>query len=109
MGSRLVLQTAALALLSSALAVSMAWAAVVVVSQENRSFGVDSVTVAVGDSVSFRNDDYYGHNVFSDDAGFDIGLQEPGESRSVEFDSAGTFMVRCRIHPKMRMKVVVEG
>ncbi len=109
MAVHLALQLAVLAPLTCALVVSVAWAATVVVSQENRSFGVKEVTVAVGDSVVFQNDDYYGHNVYSDDAGFDIGLQEPGESRTVEFDAAGRFMVRCRIHPKMRMKVVVEG
>lgn len=87
---------------------SVAWAASVVVSQQKRSFGVRELRLKAGDEVVFVNDDYYGHNVYSEGAEFDIGLQDPGESRTVTFETAGEYSVRCRIHPRMRLTVVVE-
>lgn len=101
-------QALVLAILGTATLASVAWAANVVVTQQNRAFDVDTVTIALGTTIDFVNDDYYGHNVYSNEADFDIGLQEPGEQRSVTFEKRGTFEVRCRIHPKMRMSVIVE-
>ncbi|NQW09881.1 MAG: cupredoxin domain-containing protein [Alphaproteobacteria bacterium] len=107
--NRFRLQVTVLAVLGTAKLASVAWAANVVVTQQNRAFGVETVTITPGTTINFVNDDYYGHNVYSDEADFDIGLQEPGELRSVTFDKGGTFEVRCRIHPKMRMSVIVAG
>lgn len=107
--SRFGLQITVLGVLSLATLGSAVWAASVVVTQQNRTFGVDTLAIPVGTTVDFVNDDYYGHNVYSKAADFDIGLQEPGEKRSVTFENAGTFEVRCRIHPKMRLVVTVEG
>ena len=86
-----------------------AWAATVTVEQRGRSFGVAELTVKVGDTVTFVNNDIYGHNVYSDtkDAEFDIGLQEPGETLDVTFDGAVIAKVRCRIHPRMRLQITV--
>lgn len=86
-----------------------AWAATVTVEQRGRSFGVAELTVKVGDTVTFVNNDIYGHNVYSDtkDAEFDIGLQEPGETLDVAFDEAVNAKVRCRIHPRMRLQITV--
>jgi plastocyanin len=86
-----------------------AWAATVTVEQRGRSFGVAELTVKVGDTVTFVNNDIYGHNVYSDtkDAEFDIGLQEPGETLDVTFDEPVNAKVRCRIHPRMRLQITV--
>jgi plastocyanin len=86
-----------------------AWATVLTVEQRDRSFGVAELTIKAGDTVKFVNNDIYGHNVYSDtkDATFDIGLQEPGETRDVTFDDAVVAKVRCRIHPRMRLQVTV--
>lgn len=86
-----------------------AWAATLTVEQRGRSFGVPELSVKVGDTVSFINNDIYGHNVYSDTEGaiFDIGLQEPGEILGVTFDEAVVAKVRCRIHPLMRLQVTV--
>lgn len=102
------MRVAVILVLLAANAVSVAWAASVVVSQRNRAFSDRELTVGRGDEIVFVNDDYYGHNVYSDAAGFDIGLQDPGERRSVVIDEAGRYDVRCRIHPKMRLTIVVE-
>lgn len=86
-----------------------AWAATVAVEQRGRSFGVAELSVQVGDTVTFVNNDIYGHNVYSDTKGavFDIGLQEPGETRDVTFEESVIAKVRCRIHPRMRLQVTV--
>lgn len=79
------------------------------ISQKGRKFTPDDVTVKKGDMVRFVNDDFYGHNVYSEteDAGFDIGLQPPGEERDVVLEKLGIVDVRCRIHPRMRLKITV--
>ena len=86
-----------------------AWAAALTVEQRDRSFGVTELEVKAGDTVTFVNNDIYGHNVYSDTEGaiFDIGLQEPGETRDVTFDEAVVAKLRCRIHPRMRLQVTV--
>ena len=103
-------RTLILTVLSIATAASVAWAATVTVVQKGRAFSTEEITLRVGDQITFVNDDVYGHNVYSEsNAGpFDIGLQKPGEDRTVTFNSAGTFDIRCRIHPKMRMTVQVD-
>lgn len=88
---------------------STVWATSNVVEQRNRSFGVAKLTVKAGEPVLFVNNDYYGHNVYSDTEGavFDIGLQEPGETREITFEVAAIVKVRCRIHPRMRLSITV--
>ena len=86
-----------------------AWAAALKVEQRDRSFGVAKLEVKIGDTLTFVNNDIYGHNVYSDTKGveFDIGLQEPGETLDVKFDQAAIAKVRCRIHPRMRLQITV--
>jgi plastocyanin len=38
----------------------------------------------------------------------DKGLQKPGETINQLFDKSGKFVVRCSIHPKMKMTVTVK-
>jgi plastocyanin len=35
-------------------------------------------------------------------------VQKPGATLSYTFDKAGTFMIRCNIHPSMRMTVTAK-
>lgn len=81
-----------------------------VVKQSGMAFEPPVVNVRPGQSVTFVNDDPFGHNVYSlsPSGEFDIGLQAPGESSIVPFARSGTFEARCRIHPKMRAQVVVR-
>lgn len=81
-----------------------------VVNQKEKQFSAEEITVAVGDSVLFKNDDDTSHNVFSTKEGakFNLGIQKKGAESSHKFETAGTFEVRCAIHPKMKLKVVVR-
>ena len=87
-----------------------AHAAEVEVGQKNKEFTQSSVTINVGDSVKFTNNDDFFHNVFSlsDAKFFDLGSYPKGESKSVTFDQAGTVEVECAIHPNMKMVVEVQ-
>jgi plastocyanin len=77
--------------------------------QKNIEFAPAEYRGKVGDTITFVNADPFGHNAYSATPGgtFDIGLQNSGERKPIRFTSAGTFEVRCRIHPKMKMQIVI--
>ena len=66
---------------------------------------MDKLTVKVGDTVKFVNNDAFFHNVFSlsDAALFDLGSFPKGESKSVTFEESGVVEVECAIHPDMKI------
>jgi plastocyanin len=74
---------------------------------------VEVIKVKAGDKIVFANRDIGAHNI-NGTAGsetiFDFGLQPPGQpnDRSFDFKKKGEFEVRCAIHPKMKLKVVVD-
>jgi len=76
------------------------------VSIANFAFSPASLTVKVGDSVTWKNDDSTAHTVAF--AAFDSGSIAPGASYSHKFDSAGTFDYKCSIHPSMTGTVIVQ-
>ena len=87
-----------------------AWAAQEhVVAQKSKAFTVKKLTVKVGDSVKFVNEDSFAHNVFSLSAAksFDLGSFGNGGSKSVTFDKAGKIEVECAVHPDMRLDIEV--
>jgi plastocyanin len=71
--------------------------------QKNKQFTPHLLVVPTGSSVEFPNLDPFFHNVFSLFNGkrFDLGLYEPGTSRSVRFDREGVSYIFCNIHPEM--------
>jgi plastocyanin len=79
------------------------------VSQKGRQFDPVELRVRAGDRVVFRNDDDVTHNVFSKTVGaeFNVKLQEPGSESPVVMERPGVVDVRCAIHPKMKLRVVV--
>ncbi len=106
MNDRLRLAACALAALLAAHAAS---AAEHVVSQKNKSFSVKKLSLKVGDTIKFVNDDSFAHNVFSLSApkSFDLGSFGNGASRTVTFDKPGKVEVECAVHPDMRLDVEV--
>jgi plastocyanin len=81
-----------------------------VVAQKNKAFSVKKLTVKVGDSVKFVNEDSFAHNVFSLSApkSFDLGSFGTGGSKSVTFDKPGKVEVECAVHPDMRLDIEVK-
>ena len=86
-----------------------ACAAEIEVTQHGNQFSAKELTVKVGDTVSFRNDDPHFHNIFSlsETHSFDLGSYPKGESRKVTFDKEGEIDVECAIHPNMKMRIKV--
>ena len=80
------------------------------VRQSERSFAPVRLTIAKGSVVNFANDEQFTHHAFVDTPQFsaDTGDIPPGESRGIAFDKAGTYLVRCAIHPQMKMTVDVS-
>ena len=80
------------------------------VVQKHRSFRPGEMAIKAGDTISFLNDDFYDHNVYSETPGnkFNTGVQARGETTSVTLDRPGVVDVLCKIHPKMRLVVTVE-
>lgn len=87
-----------------------AFAADHVVTQSAKAFSAKTVQAKVGDSVSFRNDDAFVHNIFSlsDVQSFDLGTFSKGEVRQVKLEKAGRVEVECAVHPEMKLVVEVK-
>ena len=78
------------------------------VSIANFAFSPASITVKVGDSVTWTNNDSTTHTVTADDNSFSSGDLAPGATFSFTFSKAGTFAYHCSIHPSMTGTVVVQ-
>jgi plastocyanin len=79
------------------------------VVQTGKTFSVKSIRAKVGDTVSFRNDDPFVHNIFSlsDAQSFDLGTFAKGETRKIKLENAGKVEVECAVHPDMKLVVEV--
>ena len=77
------------------------------VIQKGRHFTPPEITIKAGDSLTFTNDDEFIHQMYSDGQ-FDSDERKPGQALTQVFPRAGTFEVRCHIHPKMKLVVHVN-
>ena len=75
---------------------------------DNFSFGPQTLTVAVGTTVTWTNRDDIPHTVVADDKSFKSKVLDTDEKFSTTFTKAGTFPYFCSIHPKMTGKVIVQ-
>jgi cytochrome c peroxidase len=81
------------------------------VGQKDRKFTMASVDLTAGEKITFVNNDSISHNIIvttPDRKLRNSGVQEPGQSATVQFDDAGKYDVECAIHPQMRMTVQVK-
>lgn len=80
------------------------------VSIENFAFGPNAITISVGDTVSWTNDESStAHTTTSDDGLWDSGSLGGGGTFEHTFDDAGTFDYICSIHPSMTATITVGG
>ena len=75
--------------------------------QSGRTFRPGDVTINRGEALTFTNNDEFIHQVYSQGL-FDSEEKAPGENLTESFTQAGTFQVRCHIHPKMKLTVHVK-
>lgn len=81
------------------------------VVQKDKAFSEAELKIAVGDAITFVNNDEITHNVYSSTKGmeFDLRTQPPGKSSTIKFEKPGSLLVECAIHPKMKLPVRVGG
>ena len=74
-----------------------------VLNQLGKTFVPHVLAIPVGETVVFRNDDPYFHNVFSLSPGqtFDAGLYDSGKSYARTFTEPGVVELLCNIHASM--------
>lgn len=77
------------------------------VTIQDFKFGPDRITVSVGDSITWTNEDSVGHTATARDGSFNTRLIQSGDSATVTFSTAGTFSYFCSPHPQMVGSVVV--
>jgi plastocyanin len=75
---------------------------------DNFRFGVVSLEVAAGTTVTWTNRDDVPHTVVSSTKLFKSRPLDTGEAFSYTFREAGTFEYYCSMHPRMTGKIVVK-
>lgn len=74
----------------------------------NFSFSPTTLTVKIGDRVTWTNQDSIGHSSTADDKSFDTGVLDQGKSGTVTFSKAGTYTYHCSVHPTMTGTIIVQ-
>jgi plastocyanin len=73
--------------------------------EKNFAFSPNTLTVNVGDTVTFTNQDSAAHDVSIDTQ--NLGQQATGQSVTWKATKAGTFPFSCLIHPSMTGQITV--
>ena len=66
------------------------------------AFNPASLNVAVGDTVTFTNQDGAPHTATAGNGAFDTGRLNKGKSATVTIGAAGTHAYICKFHPSMK-------
>jgi len=73
------------------------------------AFAPATLTVAVGDTVTWTNLDFVVHTATSTSGAFDSGDLDQNESFSLTFTAPGTYAYLCTPHPDMAGTVIVQA
>lgn len=96
-----VLSAAALLMLSLAVSAVPACAGEVTqIRISDLAFTPAEITVSVGDTVEWVNEDFIDHTATAKDGAFDV-LVVAGKAARLPLTAAGTFTYFCRFHPDM--------
>lgn len=81
-----------------------------VVSQKKRKYSPTDLTINTGDTIKVVNDDVFLHHTFVDAPNFkfDSGSMEEGDTTKITFSEAGSYQIKCAIHPRMNLNVTVQ-
>jgi plastocyanin len=94
-------------LVASALFAVPAFAADHTVTIEGMKFSPASLSIAVGDTVTFVNQDSAPHTATAEGT-FDTGRLNQGQSAKLTFNGAGSFAYICTVHPSMNGTIAVQ-
>jgi plastocyanin len=74
------------------------------------AYDPDPITVPVGTTVSWKNDDPTEHTATATDGSFDTGtIKGDGATAKVVLDKPGTYDYICQFHQFMKGQVIVQG
>jgi plastocyanin len=110
-----LIYAAALAALSFPVTVAVSAPALVPASAplavhiSNFTFGPKALTVKVGDTVTWTNDDDIPHTVVAADKSFRSKVLDTGQSFSFTFTKPGAVAYFCSLHPMMTGKIDVAA
>ncbi len=71
------------------------------------SFSPATITIHVGDTVTWTNTGHQPHTATADNGSFNTGILRHGQSGSHTFTTTGTFTYFCQVHPYMKGTIVV--
>ena len=74
---------------------------------EKYAYHPGTLTIALGDTVTWSNDSDAPHTVDADDESFESDQFTEGQSFSHTFDTSGTYAYHCDVHSYMHATVVV--
>lgn len=77
------------------------------ISIKGNAFNPDNLSIKVGDTVTWINNDSYAHTVTALKGEFESGNMASGAKFSFTFDKEGTYDYICGIHTFMTGKIVV--
>ena len=77
------------------------------VTIQNMAFSPATLSIKVGDKVTWTNQDSVGHSATADDSSFDTGVIAQGQSVNATFSKAGTYTYHCSVHPNMKGTIIV--
>lgn len=78
------------------------------VSIQNFSFNPSSLTIRVGDTARWTNNDSAPHTITSDNNVLNSPTLSTGQSFEFIFTTKGTFPYHCSIHPFMTAQIIVQ-
>jgi plastocyanin len=93
---------------AAALVASPVLAADHAVAIKGMKFDPPSISVAVGDTITFTNEDSAPHTATALDGAFDTGRLNKGQSAQVKISAAGDAPYKCLIHPSMKGTVAAK-
>lgn len=79
------------------------------VAMRDIKFVPKQISVDVGDTVTWRNEDSVAHNAIADDGSFESGNFSEGETFSATISEAGTIPYVCTLHSGMKGTIVSGG
>jgi plastocyanin len=77
------------------------------VSLKDLEFSPAALTIHVGDTVVWTNNDDRDYSITSKDADFASGNIRPGQTFEHVFTKAGTLICLCKYHPRMKETITV--
>ena len=72
------------------------------------AFSESTITISIGDIITWTNQDSAPHSATADNGEFDSGALNNGESFTFIFNTVGTYTYHCSIHNGMTATIIVE-